>query len=95
MCVCQICINTTHRHHEVEPLEKAGDSAKSEILTLAKMMEERITTCDTSIRQIEEMEAEMEANVASSKREVSRTADQIVPKARELQRDKITGRTGR
>ena len=90
MCVCQICINTTHKPHGVEPLEKAADNAKSEILTLAEMMEERIPTCDASIRQIEEMETEMEANVASSKREVSRAADQIVAKARELERDNIT-----
>ena len=90
MCVCQICINTTHKSHGVEPIEKAADNAKSEILTLAEMMEERITTCDASIRQIEEMEAEMEANVASSKREVSLATDQIVAKARELERDNIT-----
>ena len=90
MCVCQICINTTHKPHGVEPIEKAADNAKSEILTLAEMMEERITTYDASIRQIEEMEAEMEANVASSKREVSRAADQIVAKTRELERENIT-----
>ena len=90
MCVCQICINTTHKPHGVEPIEKVADNAKSEILTLAEMMEERITTCDASIRQIEEMEAEMEANVASSKRKVSRAADQIVAKARELERENIT-----
>ena len=90
MCVCQICINTIHKHHGVEPLEKAADNAKSEILTLAELMEKRITTCDASIRQIEEMEAEMEANVASSKREVSRAADQIIAKARELERENIT-----
>ena len=90
MCVCQICINTTHKLHGVEPLEKAADNAKSEILTLAETMEERITTWNASIRQIEEMEAEMEANIASSKREVSRAADQIVAKARELERDNIT-----
>ena len=90
MCVCQICINTTHKAHGVQPLEMAADSAKSEILTLAEMMRERITTCDASIRQIKEMEAEMEANAASSKREVSRAADQIVAKARELERNNIT-----
>ena len=90
MCVCQICINTTHKSHGVEPLEKAADSAKNQILTLAEVMEQRITNCDASIRQIEEMEAQMEASVASSKREVSRAADQIVVKARELERDNIT-----
>ena len=90
MCVCQICINTTHKPHGVEPIEKVADNVKSEILTLAEMMEERTTTCYASIRQIEEREAEMEANVASSKREVSRVADQIVAKARELERDNIT-----
>ena len=90
MCVCQICINTTHKPHGVEPIEKVGDNVKTEILTLAEMMKERITTCDASIRRIEEMEAEMEANVAFSKREVSRAADQIVAKARELESDNIT-----
>ena len=90
MCVCQICINTTHKPHGVEPIEKVADNVKSEILTLAEMMKERITTCDASIRRIEEMEAEMEANVAFSKREVSRAADQIVAKARELESDNIT-----
>ncbi|KAK2552633.1 E3 ubiquitin-protein ligase TRIM71, partial [Acropora cervicornis] len=90
MCVCQICINTIHKHHGVELLEKAVESAKDEIQRLAEMTKERITTCDASIRQLEEMEAEMEANVASSKRKVSRAADQIVAKARGLERDNIT-----
>ena len=90
MCVCQICINTIHKHHGVELLEKALESANEEIQRLAEMTKERIKTFHASVRQIEEREAEMEANVASSKREVSRAADQIVAKARELERDNIT-----
>ena len=90
MCVCQICINTIYKHHGVELLEKAVESAKDEIQRLAEMTKERIKTFLPSIRQIEEMVADMEANVASSKREVSRAADQIEAKARGLERDNIT-----
>ena len=79
-----------HKHHGVELLEKAVDSAKDEIQRLTEMTKEKITTFYASVRQIEEMEAEMEANVALSKREVSRAADQIVAKARGLERDNIT-----
>lgn len=60
-----------HKHHGVELLEKAVESAKDEILTLPEMTKKRIKTFHASIRQIEEMEAEIQANVASSKREVS------------------------
>ena len=62
MCVCQICINTIYKHHGVELLEKAVESAKDEIRRLAEMTREKIKTFHASISQIEEIEAEMEAN---------------------------------
>ena len=90
MCVCQICIITEHKTHEVEPLEKAADSEKTEILARAETIKEKINTCNASIQEIEESETEMERNVAYAKREVSQAADRMVAKIRELERENIT-----
>lgn len=90
MCVCQICIITEHKIHEVEPLEKAADGEKTEILARAETIKEKINTCNASIQEIEESETEMERNVAYAKREVSQAADRMVAKIRELERENIT-----
>ncbi|XP_068701543.1 E3 ubiquitin-protein ligase TRIM71-like [Montipora foliosa] len=90
MCVCQICIITEHKTHEVEPLEKAADGEKTEILARAETIKEKINNCNASIQEIEESETEMERNVACAKREVSEAADRMVAKIRELERENIT-----
>ena len=89
MCVCQICIITEHKTHEVEPLEKAADGEKTEILARVETIKEKINTCNASIQEIEESESEMETNVACAKREVSQAADRMVAKIRELERENI------
>ena len=41
ICVCQICIATDHKAHDVEPLEKAADGERANILTRTEVFEAR------------------------------------------------------
>ena len=88
-CVCQICINTKHKTHEVEPLDKVADGEKANILARAELIKQKSNVCSDAIHEIEETEAKLESNIASAKREVSQTADQMVAKIRERERENI------
>ena len=89
-CVCQICINTKHKTHDVEPLDKVADGEKANILARAEVIKQKSNVCSDAIHEIEETEAKMENNIASAKREVSRATDQMVAKIRERERENIT-----
>ena len=88
--VCHICIVTDHKSHDVVPLEKAADDEKVNIVAEAEGMKEKIQACSDLIRQFETTEAELEANITIAKRQVSETAEQMVAKIREREREVIT-----
>ena len=89
-CVCQICIATNHKTHDVEPLEKAAAGEKANILARAELIKQKSNVCSDAIHEIEETEAKLDTNIASAKREVSQAADQMVAKIRERERENIT-----
>ena len=89
-CVCQICINTKHKTHDVEPLGKAAAGEKANILAQAELIKQKGNVCSDAIHEIEETEAKLETNIACAKREVSQAADQMVAKIRERERENIT-----
>ena len=89
-CVCQICIATSHKTHDVEPLEKAADAEKANILQRAELIKEKGNDCSAAIREFEETESQLEANITAAKRDVSQAADQMVAKIRERERETIT-----
>ena len=89
-CVCQICIATNHKTHDVESLEKAAAGEKANILARAELIKQKCNVCSDAIHDIEEKEAKLETNIASAKREVSQAADQMVAKVRERERENIT-----
>ena len=88
-CVCQICIATNHKTHEVEPLDKAADDEKSNILARTESITEKSKVCSDAIHENEETECQLEANIASAKLKVSQAADQLVAKIREREREDI------
>ena len=88
-CVCQICINTKHKTHEVETLEKVADDEKANILARAEFTKEKFKACSDASHELEEKEVQLETKVASAKREVSQIADQMVAKIREREREDI------
>ena len=89
-CVCQICINTDHKTHEVEPLEKAADSEKANILARAELIKEKSKVCSEAILKFEQTQLELETKLTITKRQVSHAADQLIAKIREREREIIT-----
>ena len=88
-CVCQICIVTDHRNHEILLLNKAARDEKPDILSGAQMIEEKIRQLGEVIRQFEETASELERNVTTAKRGVSQAADQMIAEIREREREAI------
>ena len=78
------------KSHDVVPLEKAADDEKAKIIAEAERMKEKIQICSHLIRHFETTEAELEANITIAKRQVSETAEQMVAKIREREREVIT-----
>ena len=90
ICVCQVCIATDHKAHDVEPLEKAADGQKANILTRTEVLKERTKVFSDVIRKYEQTVVELEANITDLKREVSQKAEQMIAKIREDERQIIT-----
>jgi len=88
-CVCQICIVTDHRNHEIVLLDKAARDEKPDILSGAEMIEEKIRQLGEVIRRFEEAVSELERNVVTAKRGVSQAADQMIAEIREREREAI------
>ena len=90
ICVCQICIATDHKAHDVEPLEKAADGEKANILTRTEVLKTKIKVFGDTIREYEQTVLELETNLTNAKREVSKAAEQMIAKIREDERRIIT-----
>ena len=90
ICVCQICIATDHKAHDVEPLEKAADGEKSKILKRTEVLKGRTNVFSHSIRGYEQTAFRLETNLTNAKREVSKAAEQMIAKIREEERRTIT-----
>ena len=89
-CVCNICIVTDHRNHEVVVLDKAAHDEKENITAGADLIKEKIKELSEVIRQLEETTREMESNVTKAKRGVSEAAEQMIAEIRAREREAIT-----
>ena len=89
-CVCQVCINTDHKSHDVVPLEKAADDEKANITARAELVKEKKEVCRDVIREFEKTEHELETNISTAKRQVSQATEQMMGKLRQLEREAIT-----
>ena len=87
ICVCQVCINTDHKNHNVDPLEKAADAEKSNIMAAVESIERKKKVCSDAIKTFQQVYEELEQNVTAAKREVSQTAKQMIAKIREHERE--------
>ena len=90
ICVCQICINTDHKNHNVDSLEKAADGEKANIMAGADLMKEKRKDCIDVIREYENTALKLDTNITAAKREVSQAAEQMIAKIREREREAIT-----
>ena len=89
-CVCQICINTIHKNHNVDPLEKAADGEKVNIMAGVELMIEKRKVYNEVLRQLEETAFKLEANVTTAICKVSQAAEEMIAKIREREREAIT-----
>ena len=89
-CVCQICVVTDHKNHNVDPLEKAADREKAKIMAGVELMEQKRKVHDDVMRALEETASQLEANVTTAISEVSQAAEQMIAKVRELERKAIS-----
>nr|XP_058968986.1 tripartite motif-containing protein 2-like [Pocillopora verrucosa] len=87
ICVCQVCINTDHKNHNVDPLEKAADTEKANIMAAVESIEQKKKVCSDAIITFQQVVEELEQNVTAAKREVSQTAKQMIEKIREQERE--------
>ena len=87
ICVCQVCINTDHKNHNVDPLEKAADAEKANIMAAVESIERKKKVCSDAIKTFQQVYEELEQNVTAAKREVSQTAKQMIAKIREHERE--------
>ena len=88
-CVCQICIVTDHRNHEIVLLDKAAHDEKPNIMSGAEMIKEKISELNEVIQRFKETISELEGNVATAKRGVSQAAEQMIARIRERERESI------
>ena len=89
VCICQICIVTDHRNHDIVLLDKAAHEEKDNILSGAKMIKKKETELCQVIKQFEETISKLESNVATAKRGVSQAAEEMIAEIREREREAI------
>ena len=89
-CVCQTCINTDHKNHAVDPLDKAVDDEKAKIMTGAELVKEKSKVFSEVVREFELTAVDLETNSTAAKQKVSQTAEQMISKIREREREAIT-----
>ena len=78
-----------HRNHEIELLEKVADDERGKILKGVELVNQKQECCRERIRQCEETVANLEANIATAKRQVSQSAEQMIAVIHELERAAI------
>ena len=89
-CVCPICIVTDHKNHDIEPLEKAADGERANILARVERMKEKNKVCSDVLREFEETAVNLETNFTTAKRQVSRAAEQMIAAIQRREREAIT-----
>ena len=88
-CVCHACIVTDHRNHEVILLDKAADNEKGNILEEAAAIKENENALKDVIRKFQETTSKLESNVAIAKRGIAQSAETMITKIRECEREAI------
>ena len=89
-CVCQICINTDHKNHNVDALEKAADAEKANIMAGVELLKQKRKVYTDLMREVEDTTSKLEASITKAIGEVSQAANQMIAKIREREREAIT-----
>ena len=89
-CVCQVCVVTDHKNHTVDPLDKAADAEKAKVMAAAELIKEKSKVCSDMIGEFQQTAVDLETNSIAAKQKVSQTAEQMINKIREREREAIT-----
>ena len=88
-CVCHACIVTDHQNHKVILLDKAADNEKGNIMAEAAATRQNERALKDVIRKFDETISKLETNVAIAKRGISQSAETMITKIREREREAI------
>ena len=83
-------MNTDHKNHGIEPLEKAADGERANILAGAELMKQKYQMFSDAIRQFEETTANLKTTITAAKRQVFRATQQMIAAIHERERVAIT-----
>ena len=89
ICVCHACIVTDHQNHKVILLDKAADNEKGNIMAEAEATRENEKALKDVIREFEETISKLETNVEIAKRGIAQSAETMITKIRECEREAI------
>ena len=89
-CICQICINTNHKNHNVDPLEKAADAEKANIMAGVELLKQKRKVYTDLMREVEDTTSKLEANITKAIADVSQAANQMIAMIRKRKREVIT-----
>ena len=87
--MCQVCVVTDHKNHTVDPLDKAADAEKAKVMAAAELIKENSKVCSDMIGEFEQTAVDLETNSIAAKQKVSQTAEQMIDKIREREREAI------
>ena len=88
-CVCHACIVTDHQNHKAILLDKAAEIEKDNIMADAGAIRENEKALKDVIQKFEETISKVETNVAIAKRGISQSAETMITKIREREREAI------
>ena len=89
-CICQICIVTDHRNHDIVLLDKAAHDEKPNVMSGAEMISERVSELTEVIQQFEETASKLENNVVTA---VTQAAEQLIARGDYITRDNTRDET--
>ena len=88
-CVCHACIVTDHQNHKVILLDKAADNEKGNMMAEAAATRQNEKALKDVTRKFEETISKLETNVAIAKCGISQSAEMMITKIREREREAI------
>ena len=65
-CVCRVCIVTDHKNHNVDPLEKAADAEKANIMAEVELMKEKRKIYTSLMCEVEKANSKLKGKIVTA-----------------------------
>ena len=89
ICVCQVCIVTEHKNHIIDPLEKAADAEKANIMSGVELMKEKKKVYTDLMCEVEEATSKLKDKITTAIEGVSQAANEMISKIQECKQEAI------